>query len=217
MIRRSCSLTGPVLSGLPAGDGRRPSACIFPTPRSYRQGVPARFERYLTDWTGPHGRLCSIASRMKGSVFRGDNPWTRRCGRTAPAAQARGGLNVLDLDLTSEQELLAATARDVLADHCPPEVVCRTEDDPVGYPAELWGRLGRLGRLDPVGFALTGRKRHVAFARAADRIGPAGSGWATWQEVLTGGLVLLAARPPADRPTGWPPGRSCSPAGPSGT
>jgi alkylation response protein AidB-like acyl-CoA dehydrogenase len=30
--------------------------------------------------------------------------------------------------------------------------------------------------------------------RADDRIGPAGSGWATWQEVLSGGLVLLAAQ-----------------------
>ena len=29
---------------------------------------------------------------------------------------------------------------------------------------------------------------------AADRIGPAGSGWATWREVLTDGLVLLAAQ-----------------------
>jgi alkylation response protein AidB-like acyl-CoA dehydrogenase len=28
----------------------------------------------------------------------------------------------------------------------------------------------------------------------ADRIGPAGSGWGTWQEVLEGGLVLLAAQ-----------------------
>ncbi len=29
---------------------------------------------------------------------------------------------------------------------------------------------------------------------AADRIGPAGSGWATWQQVLDDGLVLLAAQ-----------------------
>jgi alkylation response protein AidB-like acyl-CoA dehydrogenase len=28
----------------------------------------------------------------------------------------------------------------------------------------------------------------------SDRIGPAGSGWATWQDVLQGGLVLLAAQ-----------------------
>jgi len=32
----------------------------------------AWFERYLTDWTGPHGRLGTVAFRMKGSVFPGD-------------------------------------------------------------------------------------------------------------------------------------------------
>ena len=32
----------------------------------------AWFERYLTDWTGPYGRLGSITFRMRGSVFPGD-------------------------------------------------------------------------------------------------------------------------------------------------
>jgi acyl dehydratase len=32
----------------------------------------AWFERYLTDWTGPHGRLGRMRFRMKGSVFPGD-------------------------------------------------------------------------------------------------------------------------------------------------
>jgi acyl dehydratase len=32
----------------------------------------AWFERYLTDWTGPHGRLAWVRFRMKGSVFPGD-------------------------------------------------------------------------------------------------------------------------------------------------
>ena len=32
----------------------------------------AWFERYLTDWTGPHGRLARVTFRMKGSVFPGD-------------------------------------------------------------------------------------------------------------------------------------------------
>jgi acyl dehydratase len=30
------------------------------------------FERYLTDWTGPHGRLARVTFRMRGSVFPGD-------------------------------------------------------------------------------------------------------------------------------------------------
>ena len=32
----------------------------------------AWFERYLTDWTGPTGRLGRMKFRMKGSVFPGD-------------------------------------------------------------------------------------------------------------------------------------------------
>jgi acyl dehydratase len=32
----------------------------------------AWFERYLTDWTGPHGRLARVTFRMKGSVFPDD-------------------------------------------------------------------------------------------------------------------------------------------------
>lgn len=32
----------------------------------------AWFERYLTDWTGPHGRLARVRFRMLGSVFPGD-------------------------------------------------------------------------------------------------------------------------------------------------
>jgi acyl dehydratase len=32
----------------------------------------AWFERYLTDWTGPHGRLGRMTFRMLGSVFPGD-------------------------------------------------------------------------------------------------------------------------------------------------
>ena len=32
----------------------------------------AWFERFLTDWTGPHGRLGRMTFRMLGSVFPGD-------------------------------------------------------------------------------------------------------------------------------------------------
>ncbi len=34
--------------------------------------LAAWFERYLTDWTGPHGRLGSMQFRMRGSIFPGD-------------------------------------------------------------------------------------------------------------------------------------------------
>ena len=34
--------------------------------------LAAWFERYVTDWTGPHGRLRRVTFRMKGSIFPGD-------------------------------------------------------------------------------------------------------------------------------------------------
>jgi alkylation response protein AidB-like acyl-CoA dehydrogenase len=243
---------------------------------------------------------------------------------------------VLDLEFSPEQELLAATVRELLAEHCPLSVVREMEDHPLGFPSALWEQMGaldliglmlperfggsgmsllegaalyeELGRaLAPVphfasavmgggvlatagspaqqeawlpavvtgeavltpawlepesgygplgvqaravpdgdAFSITGRKRHVAFAAAARRlvvlartgegptdvdlflvdptaegvtltqrfsiasdtqydvdlhavggaelIGPAGSGWATWERVLHDGLVLLAAQ-----------------------
>jgi hypothetical protein len=34
--------------------------------------LAAWFERYITDWTGPHGRLGKMRFRMKSSIFPGD-------------------------------------------------------------------------------------------------------------------------------------------------
>jgi alkylation response protein AidB-like acyl-CoA dehydrogenase len=58
---------------------------------------------------------------------------------------------VLDLDFDQEQELLRQTVRDVLARHCPLEVVRAMEDDPVGYPPALWTQ---LAELDLIGLLL---------------------------------------------------------------
>jgi alkylation response protein AidB-like acyl-CoA dehydrogenase len=61
---------------------------------------------------------------------------------------------MLDLSFSPEQQLLRDTVRDVLARHCPPPVVREMEDDPVGYPAELWKQ---LGALDLIGLLLPER------------------------------------------------------------
>ena len=66
---------------------------------------------------------------------------------------------MLDLDFSAEQEMLRATARDVLERHCPLSVVREMEDDPVGYPAELWGQLAKLdlvGLLVPEAYGGSG-------------------------------------------------------------
>ena len=70
---------------------------------------------------------------------------------------------MLDLDFDQEQELLRQTVRDVLARHCPLDVVRQMEDDPVGYPAALWSQLGELdliGLLLPEEYGGSGMSLH---------------------------------------------------------
>jgi alkylation response protein AidB-like acyl-CoA dehydrogenase len=54
----------------------------------------------------------------------------------------------MDLDLTSEQELLRDSVRGICARHAGLDVVRQLEDDPVGYPEKLWMALGELGLND---------------------------------------------------------------------
>jgi len=58
---------------------------------------------------------------------------------------------VLDLDFSPEQEMLRETVRKVCAASSPLSVVRDLEDDPVGYPAELWKQ---LAELDLIGLLL---------------------------------------------------------------
>jgi alkylation response protein AidB-like acyl-CoA dehydrogenase len=53
----------------------------------------------------------------------------------------------VDLDLTPEQELLRESVRGVCSRYADLAVVRRMEDDPLGYPPELWAQLGELGLL----------------------------------------------------------------------
>jgi len=58
---------------------------------------------------------------------------------------------LLDLDFSAEQEMLRETVRKVCATYSPLAVVRELEDDPVGYPSELWTQ---LGELDLIGLLL---------------------------------------------------------------
>ena len=58
---------------------------------------------------------------------------------------------MLNLDFDPEQEMLRDTVRGVCASTCPLSVVRELEDDPTGYPPELWKQ---LGALDLVGLLL---------------------------------------------------------------
>ena len=58
---------------------------------------------------------------------------------------------MLDLTFTAEQEMLRETVRGVCATNSPLSVVREFEDDPVGYPPELWKQ---LAHLDLIGLLL---------------------------------------------------------------
>jgi len=53
----------------------------------------------------------------------------------------------MDLDFTEEQEMLRDMVRGVCSEYAPLDVVRAMEDDPTGYPAELWKQLGELDLL----------------------------------------------------------------------
>jgi alkylation response protein AidB-like acyl-CoA dehydrogenase len=58
---------------------------------------------------------------------------------------------VLDLEFTSEQQMLRQTVRGVCESYCPMATVRSLEDDPIGYSPELWKQ---LGQLDLIGLLL---------------------------------------------------------------
>jgi alkylation response protein AidB-like acyl-CoA dehydrogenase len=53
----------------------------------------------------------------------------------------------LDLDFTGEQEMLREMVRGVIGQHASLDVVRALEDDPTGYPAELWSQFAQLDLL----------------------------------------------------------------------
>ena len=51
----------------------------------------------------------------------------------------------MDLELSEEQQMIVDMTRGMLDEHSPVEVVREMEDDPKGYPDELWKQMGELG------------------------------------------------------------------------
>ena len=65
----------------------------------------------------------------------------------------------MDLDFSEEQEMLREMVRNLCREHSTVDVVRAMEDDPVGYPAELWKQLAEvelLGILVPDEFGGSG-------------------------------------------------------------
>jgi hypothetical protein len=74
--------------------------------------LAAWFERYVTDWTGPHGRMGWIRFRMKDSVFPGETMVFRGTVKGVDTDDCGCAWAELDLVLTSGgRETTVCTAR----------------------------------------------------------------------------------------------------------
>jgi acyl dehydratase len=70
----------------------------------------AWFERYLTDWTGPHGRLARVTFRMKGSVFPGDTMSLRGVVGAVEVDDAGCGFVSVDVTLSVDGDVKTTCA-----------------------------------------------------------------------------------------------------------
>src|SRR5439155_783511 len=68
-----------------------------------------------------------------------------RWPRAASACRPARGAPDVDFRPTPAQQLLAATAREMLRKHCPPEVAQRVALDARGLDPGLWRQLAELG------------------------------------------------------------------------
>jgi acyl dehydratase len=80
----------------------------------------AWFERYVTDWTGPKGRLGRMKFRMKGSVFPGDTMVMRASVESVETDDAGCGWASL---------LVTLSVGDELKTDCSVRVALPTSDD----------------------------------------------------------------------------------------
>ena len=80
----------------------------------------AWFERYLTDWTGPRGRLGRIGFRMKGSVFPGDTMIFAGVVRSVEVDEVGCGWADVDVSLRVGEDLKT---------QCTARIAVPTDDD----------------------------------------------------------------------------------------
>ncbi len=95
----------------------------------------AWFERYLTDWTGPHGRLARVTFRMKGSVFPGDTMSLQGTVETTDIDETGCGFVTVAVSLSVEGDVTTTGAARV--------ALPRTASD------NPWSRSGASWRPSP--------------------------------------------------------------------
>ena len=96
----------------------------------------AWFERYLTDWTGPHGRLGRVTFRMLGSIFPSDTMILRGEVESTEVDEVGCGFVTVGVTLAVEGDVKTTCAARI--------ALPRTSDD------NPWARRGDQWRPSPV-------------------------------------------------------------------
>jgi len=91
----------------------------------------AWFERYLTDWTGPKGRIGRMTFRMKGSVFPGDTMVFRGVVTKVETDDAGCGWAEVDITLSVEDRVATTCAARIALPTTP-------DDNPWTRRGERW-------------------------------------------------------------------------------
>jgi acyl dehydratase len=91
----------------------------------------AWFERYLTDWTGPRGRLGRMRFRMKGSVFPGDTMVLAGTVSAVTVDEAGCGWATVDVVLSVDGQTCTECEARIAIPTTP-------EDNPWDRRAERW-------------------------------------------------------------------------------
>jgi acyl dehydratase len=91
----------------------------------------AWLERYLTDWTGPTGRLGRMRFRMKGSVFPGDTMVLAGVVRKVEVDDAGCGWAELDVTLSVDRDVKTECEARIAVPTTP-------DDNPWARRAERW-------------------------------------------------------------------------------
>ena len=100
----------------------------------------AWFERYLTDWTGPHGRLARVTFRMKGSVFPGDTMSLRGVVESTEVDEVGCGFVTVAVTLSVDGDVKTTCAARIAA-------APQRRRQPVGPPRRPVAAVA--GRRDP--------------------------------------------------------------------
>lgn len=113
---------------------------------------------------------------------------------------------MLNLDFTSEQDMLREMVRGVCSSAAGLDVVRAMEDDPVGYPADLWKQLGELDLIGLTipeeygGSGMGGLEAAVIYEEFGRSLAPSPH---LVSAVLAGGALLRAGS--AEQKTEWLP------------